>query len=321
MTPVLRTIGLSKRYGSVEALRDLNLELEPSEVFGYIGPNGAGKTTTIRLLLDFIRPTSGSATIFGLDTRQSAVEIHSRTGYLPADLALFDRLTGSQLFEWVGRLRGQYDRSFVQDLVQRLDLDPSRAIETLSTGNRQKVGVVLAFMHRPELLILDEPTSGLDPLVRREFRALMDETRDRGATVLMSSHELAEVEDMCDRVGIVVDGRLRTVEAVADLRKIVRRHFRVTLLEAWPLHGLQRIPQVSNLVVGSGTDRCETVIECDVTGSPDQLLKEISRHQVLDLVSEPMSLEAYFLEEFERVNGDGRIESVAASPQEVHRVG
>ena len=298
MTPVVSTVALTKSYGTVRGIESVDLQLNGGEVFGFIGPNGAGKTTTIRLLLDFIRPTSGSATIFGLDVHRSAVEIHARVGYLPADIALFGRMTSADLFRWLGRLRGKFDPVYVGELVERLHLDPTRAIEELSSGNRQKVGVVQAFMHRPELLILDEPTSGLDPFVRREFRELVKETKRDGSTVFLSSHELAEVEDVCDRVGIIVGGRLRSVETMADLRKSVRRHVHVLLAPGVDFHESNPINGVSNLTVDTNGGR-GTVLEMDVAGPLDHLIKTLSHYPVVDLVSEPLSLEDYFLESYD----------------------
>ncbi len=299
MTPVVSTVALTKSYGTVRGIESVDLQLNGGEVFGFIGPNGAGKTTTIRLLLDFIRPTSGSATIFGLDVHRSAVEIHARVGYLPADIALFDRMTSADLFRWLGRLRGKFDPAYVSELVERLDLDPTRAIEELSSGNRQKVGVVQAFMHRPELLVLDEPTSGLDPFVRRQFRELVNETKRNGSTVFLSSHELAEVEDICDRVGIIVGGRLRSIETMAFLRESVRRHVHVLLAPGVDFHESDPITGVSNLTVLTNSSGLGTVLEMDVAGPLDHLIKTLSHYPVVDLVSEPLSLEDYFLEAYD----------------------
>ncbi|MEM9655287.1 MAG: ABC transporter ATP-binding protein, partial [Actinomycetota bacterium] len=218
MAAVVETDGLSKRYGEVVGVADLDLAIQPGEVFGFIGPNGSGKTTTIRLLLDFIRPTSGTAAIFGLDSHRSSLETRRRLGYVPGDLTLFDRLTADDLFTWLGRLRVRHDPGHAAELADRLMLDPSRKIGDLSTGNRQKVGLVQAFMHRPELLVLDEPTSGLDPIVRRSFQELVAEVAAEGATVFLSSHVLNEVEDVCDRVAMITDGRLRRIDEITDLR-------------------------------------------------------------------------------------------------------
>jgi ABC-2 type transport system ATP-binding protein len=256
----------------------------------------------MRLLLDFIRPTSGSAQIFGLDVRRSAVEIHRRIGYVPADIELYERLTASETFEWLGRLRPYGDKAYLADLIDRLALDPSRIIENLSTGNRQKVAVIQALMHQPELLILDEPTSGLDPLVRREFRELIHEAKARGATVFLSSHELAEVEDICDRVGIIVNGRLRSIETVVDLRNSLRRHVRISFAEGTSLGDFSRVDGVTNyLATPPGADS-GPVVELDIAGSLAGLIRELAKYQVVDLLSEPLSLSQYFLESYDVEN-------------------
>ncbi|NNF55092.1 MAG: ABC transporter ATP-binding protein [Acidimicrobiales bacterium] len=324
MTPVVSMVELTKSYGRVRGIESVDLQLNPGEVFGFIGPNGAGKTTTIRLLMDFIRPTSGSASIFGLDVHRSAVEIHARVGYLPADIALFDRMTASDLFRWLGRLRGNFDPAYVNELVERLDLDPSRSIEELSTGNRQKVGVIQAFMHRPELLMLDEPTSGLDPFVRRQFRELVKEAKRSGSTVFLSSHELTEVEDICDRVGIIVGGRMRSVETMAVLRESVRRHVHVLLAPGVDFNETKPISGVSNLAVLTSNNGRGIVLEMDVAGPLDHLIKTLANYRVVDLVSEPLSLEDYFLEAYD--NGhpgsssreDAQRNSKPAAPEVSH---
>lgn len=298
MSPVVLTEALTKHYGTSRGVIDLDLEVEAGEVFGFIGPNGAGKTTTIRLLLDFIRPTSGSASIFGLDVSRSSVEIRKRVGYVPGDLQLFDRLTGAELLTWLGRLRVRHDPVRVRQLADQLSLDLSRRIGDLSTGNRQKIGIVQAFMHRPDVLILDEPTSGLDPLVRRSFRALVDEAVADGATVFLSSHVLAEVEDVCHRVGMVVDGRLRRTDRVADLRALSRRRVRAVIEGSPDRPALERLPAVDRLVERRDRNGGQTTVELEVTGEVDDLIKVLARHRVLDVISEPLSLEDVFLESY-----------------------
>jgi ABC-2 type transport system ATP-binding protein len=188
----------------------------PQEVFGYLGPNGAGKTTTIRLLMGMIRPSGGSAYIFGLDCRRDAVAVKHKVGYLPGDIPQFGSLRGSEVVAYLGGMRGGVDRKTVRGIAERFDLDLSRRFREYSSGNKQKLGILLAFMHKPDLLILDEPTGGLDPLNQREFYKLLHETRERGATVFLSSHVLSEVEHVCDRVGIVRAGRLVKVADITD---------------------------------------------------------------------------------------------------------
>jgi ABC-2 type transport system ATP-binding protein len=212
----IRTSKLSKDYGLGRGLFELDLQVFPQEVFGYLGPNGAGKTTTIRLLMGMIRPSSGSAYIFGLDCRRDAVAVKHKVGYLPGDIPQFGSLRGSEVVAYLGGMRGGVDRKTVRGIAERFDLDLSRRFREYSSGNKQKLGILLAFMHKPELLILDEPTGGLDPLNQREFYKLLHETRERGATVFLSSHVLSEVEHVCDRVGIVRAGRLVKVADITD---------------------------------------------------------------------------------------------------------
>ncbi|MEM7322044.1 MAG: ABC transporter ATP-binding protein [Actinomycetota bacterium] len=293
MAAVVETNGLSKRYGDVVGVADLDLAIQPGEVFGFIGPNGSGKTTTIRLLLDFIRPTSGTAAIFGLDSHRSSLEIRRRLGYVPGDLTLFDRLTADDLFTWLGRLRVRHDPGHAAELADRLMLDPSRKIGDLSTGNRQKVGLVQAFMHRPELLVLDEPTSGLDPIVRRSFQELVAEVAAEGATVFLSSHVLNEVEDVCDRVAMITDGRLRRIDEITDLRARSHRRVEVVLGGSPDLQPLDRLACVDHLAVVGDQPVTATL---DVVGEIDPLIKTLGRYEIEDLLIEPKSLEDLFLE-------------------------
>ena len=316
MVPIIRTTALTKMYGDVRGVVDLDLDLTEGEVFGYIGPNGAGKTTTIRLLLDLIRPTSGRAEVFGLDTRSSAAEIHARTGYLPGELALFDRMTAAELFAWLGRLRGSRDITLASQLAERFDLDTSRRIGDLSSGNHQKVGLVQAFMHRPELLILDEPTASLDPVVQREFRAVVAETSSEGATVLLSSHVLAEVEDICDRVGTVVGGNLRSIETIEEIRRNARRRVRATLEGTVDLWSLGDVPGVSELSVEFDPAADRTMVAFDVVGRIDPVVKTLATHDVVDFVSEPLSLEDRFLEAYD--NGVPRSPSAGSIGEVSH---
>ncbi len=221
MTCAIETIGLTKMFGAIRGIEALDLCVEPGEIFGFLGPNGAGKTTTIRALLDLQRPTAGTALVLGLDAHRDGVAIHSRVGYLPGDLALFSRMTAGDHFAWFARARGLAKSGSADALAKRFDLPLDRRVNELSKGNRQKVGIVLAFMHEPELLILDEPTSGLDPLMKDEFEHLLRETTATGRTVFLSSHELDEVQRVADRVGIIKDGRLVRTDTVDGLRRDV----------------------------------------------------------------------------------------------------
>ncbi len=219
MTVAIEASSLTKTYGATPALTDLSLVVETGQVFGYLGPNGAGKTTTIRLLLALQRPTGGRSAVLGLDSQRESVEIHRRVGYLPGELELYPHLTGRRHIDWFARARGLHDRALATELIERFEVDVDRPVKELSKGNRQKIGLVLAFMHRPELLILDEPTSGLDPLMQNEFERLVREVVADGRTVFLSSHELDEVQRLADRVAIIRAGRLVTTDTVEHLRR------------------------------------------------------------------------------------------------------
>src|SRR5262249_46752141 len=212
MTAIIQTEKLTKSYGSHRGIIDLDLQVNEGEAFGFLGPNGAGKTTTIRTLLDHLRPTSGRATVFGIDTTADPVAIHRRLGYLPGEFALYDKLTGGQTLDYFANLRGLSDRSYQKDLIARLDVDPTRKFREYSKGNKQKIGLIIALQHKPDLLLLDEPTSGLDPLIQQEFYGVIREAKTEGRTVFLSSHILSEVEKTCDRVAIIRDGRLTRVD-------------------------------------------------------------------------------------------------------------
>lgn len=287
MTAVVEAEGLTKFYGERRGLEDLTMEIRPGEVFGYLGPNGAGKTTTIRLLLDVIRPTRGVVRVLGRDPRDAAVR--ARVGYLPGELALEGREKAGDYLRFLAGVRGGVGRNRIDELAERLEADLSIRMGQLSKGNRQKVGLIQAFMHEPEFLILDEPTSGLDPLVQQEFLAMVREARTAGRTVLMSSHVLAEVEHVSDRVGIVRKGRLVAVEDVAALReKAVRRvefHFDAPV----PEEAFRDLPGVRDLKVeGAG-------VRCTIDGRPDALVKAAARFTVVHMVSAEPDLEEIFL--------------------------
>ncbi len=288
MSAVILTEGLTKRYGRVRALEDLDLEVRAGEVFGFLGPNGAGKTTTIRLLLDVIRPTAGRARIFGQDVR-GAAGLRRRLGYLPGELTLDPRLTAGELLAWYGNLQGGVDEAWRGELVERLGLDPSRTCRSLSTGNKKKVGLVQAFQHRPELAVLDEPTGGLDPIVQRAFRDLVRELVAGGVTVFLSSHVLQEVEDLADRLAIIRRGRLVTVDTVAGLTRAAVRHLVLRFADPVPagaFHGLEGVDEVR---VDGRT------VEATVSGSPDALIKAAARFEVVDLSPRQSELEEIFL--------------------------
>jgi ABC-2 type transport system ATP-binding protein len=290
MTAVIETHRLTKLYGSVRGIEDVTFEVERGEVFGLLGPNGAGKTTAIRTLLDLLHPTSGSATIFGLDSRRDSVAIRSRVGNLPGDFGYGRQATGSEALRLLARLRGIAGTGRAESLAERFRADLSRPLGELSRGNRQKVGLILATFHSPELLILDEPTSGLDPLMQEEFLALVGEERERGCTVLISSHELDEVQRVCDRVGIVREGRLIAVERVAEL---LRRTYRTVSVEFGAPPDTAAIEAIPGVTALDG--RGSPAISFRVAGELDPVIKALSREHVTELEVAHPSLEEVFL--------------------------
>jgi ABC-2 type transport system ATP-binding protein len=293
--PAIETVGLTKFYGPQRGIEDLDLRVERGEVFGYLGPNGAGKTTTIRLLLDLIRPTRGSARIAGLDARARSLEARRLTGYLPGELKPPTQSTALGFLTYLGRLRGGIDRRAVEELAGRLDLDLGRRIGDLSKGNKQKVGVVAAFMHDPELLVLDEPTSGLDPIRQEDVLELVRERAAAGRTVFLSSHELDQVEHVAERVGIVREGRLVAVESIAALKERAVRKVEVRL--AAPVDGVERLRNVPGVEAFA---RDGAVVRLEVHGAMDALVKELARLPVQTLTSEPPELDEIFLSYYGR---------------------
>ena len=289
MTAVIQTDRLTKYYDGSRGVVDLDLTVEAGAVFGFLGPNGAGKTTTIRLLLDLIRPTSGDANVLGLDARRDSIAIRRRVGYLPGEYTLYPRLTGEETLRYLGNLRGGVDRAKVTALAERLDFDLSRRAGDLSTGNKRKLGLIQAFMHEPELLILDEPTGGLDPLVQREFYRMVDETRERGQTVFLSSHVLPEVERVCERVAFVREGRLVAVENVAALGQRSVHRVEIDFAGPAPTAEFAALPEVDHMVSN------EHRLAFTVTGSLDAVVKTAARHEVVALTSHEPDLEDLFI--------------------------
>lgn len=288
MDEAIATRGLSKSYGETLALDGLDLDVHRGEVFGFLGPNGAGKTTTIRLLLDVLRPTAGSAHVLGLDPRTEGVELRKRVGYLPGDFVVDGRQSPREFLTYLGNLRGGIGPAAFEPLAERLELNLDNRIGNLSKGNRQKVGLVQAFMHQPELLILDEPTSGLDPIVAREFLTMVGEARAAGQTVFMSSHVLSEVQQSADRAGIIRKGQLITIDHVDELRARALRQVRVVFDGPVPQAAFDSIPNVADVVVEDG------VLRCRLVGEADGLIKALAGHRVIDLISEEPQLEELF---------------------------
>jgi ABC-2 type transport system ATP-binding protein len=287
--PAIETEGLTKLYGPSRGIDDLTMSVEQGEVFGFLGPNGAGKTTTIRTLLDLLHPGAGSARILGLDSHRDSVAIRARIGNLPGDFGIAKHTTGREALGILARLRGTRDLSYAEALARRLHADLGRPVGELSRGNRQKVGLILALFHRPELLILDEPTGGLDPLMQEEFLALVREERERGATVFLSSHELDEVERICDRVAIIGAGRLIALERIADLMSRAQRRVTVRFADPVDRAELAAVPGVSGLS-DEGAE-----VSFTVSGELDPVVKTLSRHRVADLEVTHPTLEEVFL--------------------------
>ena len=279
--------GLTKRFGPVVALDDLHLTVAAGEVFGFLGPNGAGKSTTIRLLLGLLRPSSGRASIFGCDAADVR-RAHQVLAYVPADVALWPNLTGAETLDLLGHIGPGVDAAYRDELVTRFELDLDRPGKTYSTGNRQKVALVAAFATRAPLLVLDEPTSGLDPLMERQFRRCVDEARDRGQTVFLSSHQLAEVEAVCDRVAILRAGRLVEIDTIADLRRLRRTVVEVTYRGPEPaLDGVAGVSDLARL----SADR----VQFSLFGAPTAALQALARADITALAMREPTLEEIFL--------------------------
>jgi ABC-2 type transport system ATP-binding protein len=291
---------LTKDYGPKRALDRLDLEVRAGEIFGYLGSNGAGKTTTIRCLLDLIRPTEGRATVLGLDSRKDSVEVRRRTGYLPGDLRLYPQLTARQLLAYLGWLRGGISVERVDELARRMECDLDQRCGAMSHGQRQKVGVIQALMHDPEVLILDEPTATLDPLMQRIAHDLIRESRDRGATVFVSSHDLPEVAHLCDRAGILRQGKLVAVQDVSELAEQGRRVISIHFLEPVEPNMFKRLPGVSQV---TATDHAITLT---VSGDLDAVVKTAARFRVHDIQSVDVDLDEVFRDYYRAETDDAR---------------
>lgn len=298
MAAIFEVEGLSKSYGSKRGIADVSFQVDEGEVFGFLGPNGAGKTTTIRLLMALLKADAGTARIAGFDCWKQSIDIKKIVGYLPGEPALDPNLTGGQILEYFAHLRGGVDQSYLKQLVQRFDLDTSRKFRQYSTGNKRKVVLIQAFMHRPRLLILDEPTSGLDPLNQQEFDRMVKEARDEGRTVFLSSHVLSEVEKMCTRVGIIRDGSLVRIGGIAEVSAIKRYEITITFANAVPLDTfktLDGVVEVETLNQGHA-------VRLSMQGPADAVIKAAARYPVVSLTSHEPSLEDIFMRYYK---GDG----------------
>jgi ABC-2 type transport system ATP-binding protein len=294
--PAIQTDKLNKNYDGARGIIDVDLQVEAGEIFGFLGPNGAGKTTTIRILMDLIRPTGGHASIFGLDCQQKTVDIKAMTGYLPGELALWNNLTGRQNLVYLANLRGGVPMPDIEKYAERLGLDLDRKFREYSKGNKQKVGIVQAFMHKPRLLILDEPTGGLDPLNQQEFFRMASDAHEAGATIFLSSHILSEVEHTCDRVAIIREGRLVRVGSVSEV--VAGKHYSVVLTLGIPVtdaikNEFQALPNVENV---TATDHSLSFV---VQGDIDSVMKKSADYPVISISSHEPTLEEAFLQYYQ----------------------
>ncbi len=295
MPAIIEVDGLIKSYGKKRGIADVSFQVEEGEAFGFLGPNGAGKTTTIRLLMALLHADAGSARIAGLDCWKQSLEIKRLVGYMPGEPALDPNLTGGQILEYFGHLRGGVDHAYLNQLIERFDLDTSRKFRQYSTGNKRKVVLIQAFMHRPRLLVLDEPTSGLDPLNQQEFDRMVREACDEGRTVFLSSHVLSEVEKTCTRVGIIRDGGIVRIGDVAEVKAIKRYEITITFADAIPAEAfkaLDGVIEVESLNGGRG-------VRLAMQGSADAVIKAAARYPVVSLTSYEPSLEDIFLRYYE----------------------
>jgi ABC-2 type transport system ATP-binding protein len=291
MTAIIDVQGLTKSYGSKRGITDVSFQVEEGEVFGFLGPNGAGKTTTIRVLMALLKADAGTARIAGMDVWVQSLALKRIMGYAPGEPAFDPNLTGGHILEYFGSLRGGVDQAYLKQLIQRVDFDPTRKFRQYSSGNKRKLALIQAFMHRPRVLILDEPTNGLDPLNQQEFAHMVREVRDEGRTTFLSSHILSEVEQMCNRVGIIREGQIVRIGGVAELKDIKRHEVLITFASAAPADaftGLDGVEQVETRADGR-------TLRLTVSGGLDAIVKAAARYSVITLTSQEPSLEDFFL--------------------------
>lgn len=300
MDSVLSTTKLSKKYRGTNtyALKDLTLQVQPGEVYGFLGPNGAGKSTTIKTLMNFIQPTSGSATLLGHDIVKDAVSIKKEIGYLAGDGAVYSKMTGRQYLEYLGELQAPASKAYQQELAKRLQATLNKPLGSLSRGNRQKISIIQAFMHQPKLLILDEPSSGLDPLMQEVFYELINESKDRGAAIFMSSHILGEVQKICDRVGIIREGELVAERSIAEMAKDAAQTFDLVFKDMAPISKLRKLSSVQNVVENSSHS-----VTLHVRGDLTPLFALLAQHTVTHIDTRTLDLEEAFMHYY-RLQGD-----------------
>ena len=304
MAAIIEVNKLTKSYGGKRGIADVSFEVGEGEVFGFLGPNGAGKTTTIRILMALLHADSGTSRIAGMDSWDRSIEIKRLVGYVPGEPALDPNLTGGQILEYFANLRGGVDKAYLKALINRLDLDTSRKFRQYSSGNKRKVVLIQAFMHKPRVLILDEPTNGLDPLNQQEFDAMVREVRNEGRTVFLSSHILSEVEKTCTRVGIIREGRIVRLGGIADVKAIKRYEITITFADVVPLDAFKSLEGVSEVEqLNNGHS-----VRVAITGAADAVVKAAARFPVVSLTSYEPSLEDIFLKYYE---GDGQADGAA----------
>ena len=303
MSIIIQTNKLSKSYGRSRGIIDVTFDIQEGEVFGFLGPNGAGKTTTMRTLMGLLHANSGSATIGGLDCWQESTEVKKLVGYLPGEFAFDPGLRGAQIIEYLGHLRGGVDQAYLRSLVERLGFDPSKRFREYSHGNKQKLGLVQAFMHKPRVLILDEPTSGLDPLNQQEFYHMVAEVRADGRTVFLSSHILPEVEHTCDRVAIIREGRLVRIDHVSSLKDIRQHDVEISFAGPASVDWFQHVAGV--VKVAQGAD--ERTLQLNVQGALTEIIKIAGEHNAINIDTHEPTLEEVFLRFYEPVpTGQGQ---------------
>lgn len=291
--PAISLSHLTKRYGSSRGVDDISLKVEKGEVFGFLGPNGAGKTTTIRMLMDFIRPSSGTAKVLGLDAQKEPTQIHRRVGFLAGDMEMDPRMTGRQYLEYISNLRGGVPWSKVQTLIDRLQCETERKIGKLSRGNKQKIALISALMDEPDVLILDEPTSGLDPIMQSEFNQIIREHRKKGKTAFISSHDLSEVEQICDRIGFIREGKLVSVQPLKALTRQAFKKVTATFTAAVTAKEFDKVKGVSDVNING------KIVTMKLAGDVTPLVKALSKHKLKDLTIQDANLEDIFMSLYE----------------------
>jgi ABC-2 type transport system ATP-binding protein len=303
MSAIIQTNQLTKSYGRSRGIIDVTFDIQEGEVFGFLGPNGAGKTTTMRILMGLLHPNSGSASITGLDCWNQSTQLKKQVGYLPGEFAFDPGMRGAQILQYLGHLYGGVDQTYLRTLVERLALDPSKRFREYSHGNKQKLGLVQAFMHKPQVFILDEPTSGLDPLNQQEFYQMVAEVRDEGRTIFLSSHILPEVEHTCDRVAIIREGRLVKIDHVSALKDIHQHEVEISFPGSASVDWFKQVASVTR--VAQGTD--DRTLQLNVQGDLSQIIHIASQHGATNIVTREPSLEEVFLRFYEPEQSPARL--------------